>query len=107
MKLILKAFWSATYLHVPAVLASEEAFLPWVEAALAILRRPVPEGQPEDAEARARWTWWKLKKWAMHFLGRALSRLCTPVSAAQEGEGKGQRLRAGAVGSGRVMLLRS
>jgi len=78
MKLTLKAFWSATYLHIPTPLSTADVFLPWLEQIMGAITHPVPEGGPDDEELRAKWPWWKLKKWAMHIMGRVLDRLGSP-----------------------------
>lgn len=75
IKLVLKSFWSANYLHVPKPLVDASVFLPWLESIVAVIQHPVPEGQPEDLDERKRWSWWKVKKWAMHIAGRLISRL--------------------------------
>ena len=91
IKLILKSFWSATYIRLPAPLLVENAgvvytvtgggggggggdvtslppttttlFVAFLLSTRHILAHPVPtEGAPADNDGRLRWPWWKIKK---------------------------------------------
>ena len=42
-KLVLKIFWSATYLSVPPLLTQPAQFQGWLECLLEAVRRPVPQ----------------------------------------------------------------
>jgi len=79
MKLICKTFWSTTYLDIPQHLLQPPVFMAWMAAFEELVLKPVPlEGQPEDADLRKAWPWWKLKKWSMRVINRMFSRLGDP-----------------------------
>jgi len=78
VKLILKTFWSATYMYIPAPLAHPQQFAPWMTALHTFILAPVPtEGEPEGS-LRASWSWWKAKKWALHISHRLFNRYGDP-----------------------------
>ena len=42
-KLVMKVFWSATYIAIPPLLLQEAQFTGWLECLLEAVRRPVPQ----------------------------------------------------------------
>lgn len=42
-KLVMKVFWSATYIAIPPLLLQEAQFIGWLECLLEAVRRPVPQ----------------------------------------------------------------
>ena len=42
-KLVMKIFWSATYIAIPPLLLQEAQFVGWLECLLEAVRRPVPQ----------------------------------------------------------------
>ncbi|CAG9461067.1 unnamed protein product [Pedinophyceae sp. YPF-701] len=75
LRIILKSFVSLCYSSSPQTLVRDGSLVQWLQLALAALKLPVPtEGQPEDPDERAKWCWWKLKKWAMQVAVRFYSR---------------------------------
>ncbi|KAK9839718.1 hypothetical protein WJX81_008385 [Elliptochloris bilobata] len=84
LKLVLKTFWSATFMGVPAVLLRPDQFTGWTGCFLELIRRPVPqEGQPQDWELRKAWPWWKVKKWTLHVAHRLFKRYGDPRGLAE------------------------
>lgn len=49
LKLVLKTFWSATFMGVPAVLLRSDQFNGWTGCFLELIRRPVPQACPLSA----------------------------------------------------------
>ena len=47
----------------------------------------VQEGQPEDLDARAGWSWWKAKKWALHITYRLFTRYGDPKASRSGPDG--------------------
>ena len=45
------------------------------------------EGQPEDLDARAGWSWWKAKKWALHITYRLFTRYGDPKASRSGPDG--------------------
>ena len=45
LKLVLKTFWSATFMGVPAVLLRSDQFTGWTSCFLELIRRPVPQAR--------------------------------------------------------------
>eukprot|EP00891_Asterochloris_glomerata_P009638 jgi/Astpho2/9638/fgenesh1_pm.00146_%23_24_t len=75
LKLVCKAFYSATYMGVPPYLLRPHPFAQWMTCFHTLLLRPVPkEGQPEDLDERQAWVWWKVKKWVLHITHRLFKR---------------------------------
>ena len=52
LKLVLKTFWSATFMGVPAVLLRSDQFNGWTSCFLELIRRPVPQARPLSAVRR-------------------------------------------------------
>ncbi|CAL5220954.1 g3058 [Coccomyxa viridis] len=78
-KLVLKIFWSATYMGIPALLLQEPQFVGWMTSLLQAVKQPVPqEGQPADLQDRKSWPWWKAKKWMLHISHRLFQRYGDP-----------------------------
>lgn len=75
---IIRIFNSACNLGVPPHLLNQAVFMPWMNALLQALQRPVPEGQPEDLDVRKRWPFWKCKKWAARAFTRLFQRYGDP-----------------------------
>jgi hypothetical protein len=46
LKLVLKTFWSATFMGVPAVLLRPDQFTGWTGCLMELIRRPVPQARP-------------------------------------------------------------
>lgn len=87
LKLLLKTFWSSTYLEIPPTLLDPGQFEGWLKGILSLIVRPVPEeGCPEDKEDRAKWPWWKVKKWALHIADRMFSRYGNPKMCKSKSE---------------------
>ena len=42
-KLVLKIFWSATYMGIPALLLQEPQFVGWMTSLLQAVKQPVPQ----------------------------------------------------------------
>lgn len=42
-KLVLKIFWSATYMGIPALLLQEPQFVGWMTSLLEAVKQPVPQ----------------------------------------------------------------
>eukprot|EP00614_Pseudopedinella_elastica_P016143 CAMPEP_0172650106 /NCGR_PEP_ID=MMETSP1068-20121228/242126_1 /TAXON_ID=35684 /ORGANISM="Pseudopedinella elastica, Strain CCMP716" /LENGTH=1202 /DNA_ID=CAMNT_0013464469 /DNA_START=137 /DNA_END=3746 /DNA_ORIENTATION=+ len=99
MKLCLKIVWSCTQFSLPNGCGdgSNPALLAhmgqWIELIGALIAKPLPEasepdaqpaGQPEAAEERAAWPWWKLKKWALQITQRWFHRYGMPQYADDE-----------------------
>eukprot|EP00884_Botryococcus_braunii_P004058 jgi/Botrbrau1/13653/Bobra.0292s0003.1 len=71
LKLILKCFYSITYLGAVPILLQEEQFVGWMQGLHAVITSAVPpEGMPADLEVRKSNQWWKVKKWGLHILVR-------------------------------------
>jgi len=85
VKLILKTYWSATYLDIPYNLMNAASFRAWISCMHQIIAMPVPEeGQSADPQERKNFPWWKAKKWSLHIANRMFSRygnpkLCKPA----------------------------
>jgi len=45
-KLVLKIFWSATYMGIPALLLQESQFVGWMTSLLEAVKQPVPQVCP-------------------------------------------------------------
>ena len=45
-KLVLKIFWSATYMGIPALLLQEAQFVGWMTSLLEAVKQPVPQVCP-------------------------------------------------------------
>ena len=45
-KLVLKIFWSATYMGIPALLLQEPQFVGWMTSLLQAVKQPVPQVRP-------------------------------------------------------------
>ena len=48
-KLVLKIFWSATYMGIPALLLQEPQFVGWMTSLLQAVKQPVPQVRPAGA----------------------------------------------------------
>jgi len=73
--LLVKIFYSSTYLAMPPFLAVHDNVFPWIAQFVRILEADVPTaGAPEDEEEKAKWMPWKIKKWAMSTLDRLFLR---------------------------------
>lgn len=85
MKLIVKTYWSATYLDIPANLMRGDVFGAWITCMHQIIVMPVPEeGQPGDKAERKNFPWWKAKKWSLHIANRMFSRYGNPKMCKPE-----------------------
>jgi hypothetical protein len=72
LKLCCKIFYSTTYMEVPPMLVQDDAqYHGWMNGifVLAEMRAHV-HGMPDEADARADWPWWKLKKWVYQIVYR-------------------------------------
>jgi len=72
LKLCCKIFYSTTYMEVPPMLVQDDAqYHGWMNGIfiLAEMRAHV-HGMPDEADARADWPWWKLKKWVYQIVYR-------------------------------------
>ncbi|DBB04276.1 hypothetical protein WJX77_005934 [Trebouxia sp. C0004] len=88
LKLICKAFWSATYMGIPDMLLQQDQFIGWMTCIHTLMDMPVPkEGQPSDPDARAAWPWWKAKKWVLHITYRLFSRYGDPKTSRSGADG--------------------
>lgn len=47
-KLVLKIFWSATYMGIPALLLQEPQFVGWMTSLLQAVKQPVPQVRAPD-----------------------------------------------------------
>ena len=88
VKLIVKTYWSATYLDVPPMLMAGESFGAWITCMHQIITMDIPaEGQNapgvEKAE-RKNYPWWKAKKWSLHIANRMFSRYGNPKMCKPE-----------------------
>ena len=45
------------------------------------------EGQPQDPDARAAWSWWKAKKWVLHITYRLFNRYGDPKAGRSGADG--------------------
>ena len=85
VKLIVKTYWSATYLDIPPALARADVFGPWILCMHQIITMPVPEaGQPTEKSERKNFPWWKAKKWSLHIANRMFSRYGNPKMCKPE-----------------------
>ena len=85
VKLIVKTYWSATYLEIPPNLMPAEVFGGWITCMHRIIVMPVPEeGQPADRAERKNFPWWKAKKWSLHIANRMFSRYGNPKMCKPE-----------------------
>lgn len=75
--LICKIFWSSTQFGMPPYLCSVDRFSPWLQLFLQMLERPIPAGDPEDADERDQWLPWKVKKWVSVLFDRLFQRFGT------------------------------
>ncbi|KAL3141839.1 hypothetical protein ABBQ32_004507 [Trebouxia sp. C0010 RCD-2024] len=88
LKLICKAFWSATYMGIPDMLIQQDHFVGWMTCIHTLMDMPVPkEGQPQDPDARAAWSWWKAKKWVLHITYRLFNRYGDPKAGRSGADG--------------------
>lgn len=79
VKLVLKVFWSATFMGIPTALLRDDQLAGWVSALHDVLRRPPPaEHVPADPEDRAKLPWVKAQKWALHISYRLFTRYSNP-----------------------------
>lgn len=46
------------------------------------------EGQPQDLDARAAWSWWKAKKWVLHITYRLFNRYGDPKATRSGADGQ-------------------
>ena len=85
VKLILKTYWNATYLDLPAALMRTDVFGAWITCFHQIIGMQVPaEGQPSDRTERKNFPWWKAKKWSLHIANRLFSRYGNPKQVKPE-----------------------
>lgn len=85
MKLIVKTYWSATYLDIPPSLMRGDVFGAWITCMHQIIVMPVPEeGQPTEKSERKHFPWWKAKKWSLHIANRMFSRYGNPKMCKPE-----------------------
>ena len=49
-KLVLKIFWSATYMGIPALLLQEAQFVGWMTSLLEAVKQPVPQVCPVGSQ---------------------------------------------------------
>eukprot|EP01116_Phalansterium_solitarium_P023118 TRINITY_DN793_c0_g3_i2.p1 TRINITY_DN793_c0_g3~~TRINITY_DN793_c0_g3_i2.p1 ORF type:complete len:1027 (+),score=443.06 TRINITY_DN793_c0_g3_i2:37-3081(+) len=76
---IIRIFSSATQMGVPPHLMQQQVFMAWMTIMLQVLTRPVPtQGQPEDADERKKWPFWKCKKWSARAFTRLFQRYGDP-----------------------------
>ncbi|KAI8465003.1 MAG: armadillo-type protein [Monoraphidium minutum] len=81
-KLVLKVFWSATFMGIPDALLADEQFRGWMGGLHDMLRRPPPADLPSDPEDRAKCAWVKAQKWALHISYRLFTRYANPPRCA-------------------------
>lgn len=62
------------FMDYPAVHSNPESFVRWCGIFDRVLKRPLPEGEPEEESDRIAWPWYKAKKWAMKILYRLACR---------------------------------
>jgi len=85
VKLIVKTYWSATYLDIPAPLMRPEVYGAWITCMHRIIVMPVPEqGQATEKAERKNFPWWKAKKWSLHIANRMFSRYGNPKMVKPE-----------------------
>lgn len=88
VKLIVKTYWSATYLDIPPNLMRADVFGAWITCMHQIIVMPVPEeGQPTEKSERKHFPWWKAKKWSLHIANRMFSRYGNPKMCKPEYRG--------------------
>lgn len=82
VKLIVKTYWSATYLDVPLNLMQPQSFGAWITCMHQIITLDIPkEGLNRDTvdkSERKNYAWWKAKKWSLHIANRMFSRYGNP-----------------------------
>ena len=54
-KLVLKIFWSATYMGIPALLLQEAQFVGWMTSLLEAVKQPVPQVGPMGSQKGCTW----------------------------------------------------
>ena len=54
-KLVLKIFWSATYMGIPALLLQEAQFVGWMTSLLEAVKQPVPQVSPMGSQKGCMW----------------------------------------------------
>lgn len=85
VKLIVKTYWSATYLDIPHNLMAPNVFGAWITCMHQIIVMPVPEeGQSAEKSERKHFPWWKAKKWSLHIANRMFSRYGNPKMCKPE-----------------------
>tara|TARA_B110000305_G_C19377950_1_gene608010 strand:- start:111 stop:1232 length:1122 start_codon:yes stop_codon:yes gene_type:complete len=88
VKLIVKTYWSATYLDVPNGLMPPEVFGAWITTLHQIITLDIPvEGLNRpgiDKTERKNYAWWKAKKWSLHVANRMFSRYGNPKMCKPE-----------------------
>lgn len=86
LKLCLKSLWSCVYLDVAPTLQQPQVFHAWMAGVGALVERALPaEAQPQGAEERAGWGWWKAKKWAFRVANRLFTRYSKPSTCRDAG----------------------
>ncbi|GFH09662.1 ARM repeat-containing protein [Haematococcus lacustris] len=87
IKLVLKCFWSATYMAPPDLLLQPEHFRGWMAALLAAVHQDLPEDQqPARKEERPAMAWWKSRKWLLHVTYHMFTRCGNPKHAKEGNE---------------------
>lgn len=98
LKQILKIFYASTEQLLPqsiggiATLLHPEVMQPWFEVFEKALSKKLPEDetglpplkQPKSEEAREKWPWWKVKKWASKIIKKMFLRHGLPASVEKE-----------------------
>lgn len=103
-KLVLKVFWSATFMGVPDALLQQEQFAGWLTCLHHALTTRVPtEGAPTDPDELKAWPWWKAMKWVLHITYRMFSRYGEP-KLAREGNDRAFATLLAQHGGGRQLL---
>ncbi len=59
IKLVLKIFWSSTYMEIPLVLLQPEQFVGWMQCLHTFIVRPVPPLQDTAVDVQKS-PWWKV-----------------------------------------------
>ncbi|KAF7491892.1 Importin-7 [Sarcoptes scabiei] len=74
-KTILKLLYTFTQYSLPLKIFTHQVFTKWMEIICQVLNRPVPEHVNNvDIEERYELPWYKVKKWALHFVVRIFER---------------------------------